>query len=213
MSDYYHTYDELTEHEIEGVDYRVVVQPRKNPIAVLALHGGGIEPGTSEIASALAGDRYSLYLFDVLKSVGCEKLHLTSTRFDEPRGLELVHSSHWVLSIHGCTGSHPQVYLGGLDKEHFPLVSQLLKGAGFEVAANNPRYGASDPSNLCNQGQSGKGLQLELTKGLRRTFFMDLERRAGRKQTTQNFSTFVIALQQIVGKIEIEISAPPSKGR
>lgn len=206
MLDCYNSYRELSQHEREGEDYQVIVVPRPNPIAILALHGGGIEPGTSEIAHALAGERYSLYLFEALKVIGGENLHITSTRFDEPRGLALVHSAQWALSLHGCTGDRPLVYLGGLDREHIQLARLLLKEAGFEASAKNHRFSASDPANLCNQGRSGKGLQLELTKGLRLTFFRDLERRPGRQQTTQNFSAFLVALQQIVSKIEVVFS-------
>ena len=206
MPDRYNSYRELIQHEREGEDYQVIVVPRPNPIAILALHGGGIEPGTSEIAQALAGERYSLYLFEVLKITGGEDLHITSARFDEPRGLALVRSSQCILSLHGCAGDHPLVYLGGLDREHIHMARQELKAAGFEASAQNHRFSASAPANLCNQGRSGKGLQLELTKNLRLTFFRDLEHRSGRQQTTQYFSAFVVALQQIVSKIEVAIN-------
>jgi phage replication-related protein YjqB (UPF0714/DUF867 family) len=53
-------------------------------VAVIAPHGGGIEPGTSELATAIAGDDFSLYLFEGLKSAGNGELHITSTNFDEP---------------------------------------------------------------------------------------------------------------------------------
>jgi phage replication-related protein YjqB (UPF0714/DUF867 family) len=206
MFDRYNSYHELAQHEKEGEDYQVVSILRPSPVAILALHGGGIEPGTSEIACALAGERYSLYLFDVLKGSGAEDLHLTSTHFDEPRGQGLVQSVQWALSIHGCIGDQPMVYLGGLDRKHTPLARRLLDEAGFEASAKNHRFSASDPGNLCNQGRSGKGMQLELTKGLRLTFFKNLETRFGRQQTTRSFSLFVIALQQIVSTIEAEIS-------
>jgi phage replication-related protein YjqB (UPF0714/DUF867 family) len=207
MLDRYKSYIELAQHEIEGEDYQIITQLRPSPIAILAPHGGGIEPGTSEIAQALAGDCFSLYLFEGLKASGGEDLHLTSTRFDEPHGLALVKSAHWALSLHGCMGLSPIVYLGGRDREHIPMVKAFLKDGGFDASAQNHRFSASNPFNLCNRGRSGKGLQLELTKGLRSTFFQDLDRRSGRQHPTQYFSTFLIALQQIVSKIEIEINA------
>jgi phage replication-related protein YjqB (UPF0714/DUF867 family) len=207
MLDRYKSYIELAQHEIEGKDYQIITRLRPSPIAILAPHGGGIEPGTSEIAHTLAGDRFSLYLFEGLKASGSEDLHLTSTRFDEPHALALVGTAHWALSLHGCMGLSRKVYLGGRDREHIPMVKAFLKDAGFDASEQNQRFSASSPFNLCNRGRSGKGLQLELTKGLRSTFFHELDRRSGRQHPTQYFSTFLIALQQIVSKIEIEINA------
>jgi phage replication-related protein YjqB (UPF0714/DUF867 family) len=206
MPDRYHSYADLAVHERDGEDYVVTVAPRPSPIAILALHGGGIEPGTSEVARALASERYSLYMFEGLKVSGGENLHITSTRFDEPRGLALVRSAEWALSIHGCMGEQPHVYLGGRDIEHLSLAKTYLEIAGFNASTQNHRFRAADPANLCNRGRSGKGLQLELSKGLRHTFFQDLDRRAGRQHPTRYFSEFLVALQQILSKIEIEIS-------
>ncbi|MDQ7863033.1 poly-gamma-glutamate hydrolase family protein [Peribacillus frigoritolerans] len=44
---------ELQENEQEYLDYRIIVHHRNPDIAVLAIHGGNIEPGTSEVAAAL----------------------------------------------------------------------------------------------------------------------------------------------------------------
>ncbi len=71
--DTYSSYVELSAAELEGVDYRVLAQSRST-IVVLAPHGGGIEPGTSEIAWEVAGGEFSLYLFEGLKaSAVCAK--------------------------------------------------------------------------------------------------------------------------------------------
>jgi phage replication-related protein YjqB (UPF0714/DUF867 family) len=40
-----------------------------------------------------------------------------------------------------------------------------------------------DPNNLCNRGRSGAGVQLEISLGLRRLLFADLQARATRKPT------------------------------
>ena len=53
-------------------------------VAVAAPHGGGIEPGTSEVALAIAGADLSYYLFEGRKAEGNGDLHVTSTNFDDP---------------------------------------------------------------------------------------------------------------------------------
>ncbi|RYG96563.1 MAG: replication protein, partial [Alphaproteobacteria bacterium] len=89
--DRYGSYPDLAAQEREGVDYRIIEMVRPSPVAVLAPHGGCIEPTTSLIAAAIAGDDYSLYCFEGLRRGRPHgDLHLTSDRFDEPRARRLV---------------------------------------------------------------------------------------------------------------------------
>ena len=44
-----------------------------------------------------------------------ERLHITSTVFDEPTLLKCYHSDE-TISIHGYSGEDPIVYVGGKDK-------------------------------------------------------------------------------------------------
>ena len=61
--DIYTCYGELRKTEIEGLDYQIVIRHRLGRWAIIAIHAGGIEPGTMEIASAIAGKGHSLYRF------------------------------------------------------------------------------------------------------------------------------------------------------
>ena len=54
--DKYRSYAELHENEDEGIDFRVCMNDRAASAAVIAPHGGKIEPGTSEITTAIAGE-------------------------------------------------------------------------------------------------------------------------------------------------------------
>ena len=54
MADTYPNFAALAQHERSGIDYRVVVRRAEPAFAIMAPHGGGIEPGTSEIADAIA---------------------------------------------------------------------------------------------------------------------------------------------------------------
>ena len=63
----YRTFRQLSACETEDIDYRIRCRPGRTGIAVVAIHGGGIEPGTSEIAEAVAGDRHSFYTFRGIK--------------------------------------------------------------------------------------------------------------------------------------------------
>jgi phage replication-related protein YjqB (UPF0714/DUF867 family) len=99
--DKYKSYAELHENEREGIDYRVCMIDRAAPVAVIAPHGGTIEPGTSELATTIAGESYSLYCFEGLRPRPHRDLHITSTNFDEARCLHLIAKHNFVVSVHG----------------------------------------------------------------------------------------------------------------
>ena len=101
MADKYPNFATLARHERSGIDYRVLVRRARPAFDIIAPHGGGIEPGTSEIADAIAGEKYSFYAFEGLKPSGNADLHLTSTRFDEPLCLAVLGDSSLALTVHG----------------------------------------------------------------------------------------------------------------
>jgi len=196
--DIYHDFAALATCERPGADFRIVACPRPSPIAVIAPHGGGIEPGTSELARVIAGQELSLYCFEGLKATGNEALHITSTRFDEPTCLAIVAASKTVLAVHGSDERGEVVHVGGSDA---PLAGKLhgaLTGAGFAALLDNT---ADHPgrlaANICNRGQSGRGCQLEISKGLRLTLFAGLRRRQ-RECTTAQFDAFVVAVKAVL---------------
>ena len=80
MSDKYPDFETLSQHEISGVDYRILVRRATTGFSIVAIHGGGIEPGTSELADAVAGLEFSFYAFEGLKGSGNADLHITSTQ-------------------------------------------------------------------------------------------------------------------------------------
>ena len=80
-----------------------------------APHGGGIEPGTSELAEAIASKELSFYVFEGVKRVENGQLHITSTRFDEPVWARLLARAERVIAIHREDSDETVVFLGGLD--------------------------------------------------------------------------------------------------
>jgi phage replication-related protein YjqB (UPF0714/DUF867 family) len=169
--DRYHSYGELAEHEAKGIDFKITMFRRPfSAVAVIAPHGGKIESRTSEIARAIAGDDFNLYLFEGIKKRGnYAALHITSRRFDEPSCLELLSTCSFVIAIHGCVGRDERVLLGGLDHLLKDKVAIELRQAGVNVQNDGHNFQATDPNNICNRGQSNRGVQLEFTRALRRS--------------------------------------------
>ncbi len=65
--DKYANYDDLKQHEREGEDYVILSREGISRIAVIAPHGGGIEPGTVDIADGTTGSKHSFYAFKGIK--------------------------------------------------------------------------------------------------------------------------------------------------
>jgi phage replication-related protein YjqB (UPF0714/DUF867 family) len=191
----------------EGLDYGIALRPMGTRIAVLAIHGGGIESGTSEVAKTIAGQVFSLYCFEGLKERGNHLLRVTSTRFDEPSGIRLAEDANVIVSIHACRDLRSLVYVGGL---HQPLKERLVEAlmrAGFPAQEDDTIHSGSDPRNICNRGRSSRGVQLELSVGLRRRLFEGLSARRRRKVTLL-FPRFTNAIVGVLVGFERESAGP-----
>lgn len=197
MSDKYRNFAELAAAEIKTVDYKIKCENRESNILIIAPHGGGIEQGTSEIAVAIAGEEFSFYCFEGKKETGNEDLHITSTRFDEPTALELVKQSEIVVAIHGLQEEKEVIYVGGRDRELKMEFISALTQAGFEAKEDNSHHAGTFSSNICNRGTSGKGVQLEISHGLRRTMFEGLNRQ-GRRKIKQPFQGLVEVVRLVL---------------
>jgi phage replication-related protein YjqB (UPF0714/DUF867 family) len=163
-------YGELARLYKEGVDYAVHVTPRaRSQVAVLAPHGGRIEGRTSEIARLIAGDEYGLYLFEGLRTTSdnFDCLHLASHWFDEPRALDLIARCDTVVAVHGYAARGPDVLLGGLNERLKDEVARAIAAIGLSCSIDGHRFPGRHPSNICNRGRSGEGVQLELSEELR----------------------------------------------
>lgn len=197
MADNYPNFDALARSETAGVDYRILLRQAGGAFAVVAPHGGGIEPGTSELADAAAGEEHSFYAFEGLKRSGNAVLHITATRFDEPLCLTLIARSAVVVTLHGEHGTDDGegVFLGGLDDALGQRVRAALEARGFEVGRHpDPGLQGKEPTNLCNRGTSGRGVQLELSRTVREEMFESLTRE-GRQHRTPRFDDFAAGLR------------------
>ena len=165
--DIYSSFNELKDLEELDRDYRIAIRDRMSPITVIAPHGGKIEPMTSYIADSIAGNKFNCYCFEGIKVRNNEILHITSHNFDEPQALNLIAQSKTVVTVHACTDKEALVYLGGLDAALIRAIAKGFRSAGIMGAKQNLNYRGVNPKNICNRGATGKGVQLEISRGLR----------------------------------------------
>ncbi len=177
-----------------GKDFRFVIRRRHSHVLIVAPHGGNIEPETSQLAKAIAGDDFDLYCFEGLLPKGQNTaLHVTSEHYDEPTCNEMVASSATVVAVHGLKeGDHIEV--GGLNVGLRSAVVQSLRTVGFMARVDgSSSHGGMSSRNICNRGPGG-GVQLEIPMAIRSVLKTDLARR----------SAFVSAL-----RAAITTSRPP----
>lgn len=163
----YSSYSSLRSRNTYGSDYKIVTRDRASSKAVIAIHGGGIEFETDDIASAIAArGGYDYYGF-----IGLRKgfaLHITSTNFREPRAVNMVSKSTRTVAIHGCGGTSQAItYVGGRDKYLGNKIKSALRAAGFKAVTAPARLAGTSSSNIVNRNRIDKGVQLELSRPMR----------------------------------------------
>lgn len=181
--DHYQSFIELAANNLEGKDFKINVQDRESGILVMAFHGGFIEPGTSELAEAVADTDLSFYGFSGLINKEMDEstytsslLHLTSAKFDEPRLMKLSAQKEFCLALHGFGGVEADFCIGGANSDQRRLISEALSKAfpGFKSCelCCNPFNGTSlkNPVNRCLK----RGVQIEMSPRVRRQILSDV---------------------------------------
>ena len=178
--DKYESFKQLRESCEWNKDYSIDMINNNSPISVIAIHGGGVEAGTTEVARALAmKGHYNYYSFigernGRLDCPGNLELHITSNKFLDTWCLEVVGSSIATISVHGADEIESLCYVGGKNFIHAKFIKDELRLIGVNVP-DIIREGLEgySPLNICNRNMKNMGIQLELSQGLRKQMFSD----------------------------------------
>ena len=213
MADLYASYTALAAAETEGVAYeRRSVPAAGSTWSSIAIHGGGIEPGSGEVARAVGASVMAHYEFAGIKSSNNSDLHVTSTNFNEPIAQGIVTASKRCLSFHGYSGTTglSETSIGGLDTVMAGRVASALTRAGFRVITAAQEINGSDPANICNTTTISAGVQVEMSNALRASFFPngDLSRTMRDSgQRTGAFQAYVGALRGVFGQGRVSLGS------
>ncbi|KNB52387.1 phage replication protein [Streptomyces caatingaensis] len=192
---------------------------------VMALHGGGIEAGTSELCLGVAGYHpatlereaadgpvHDYWMFEGLRNADNRELHVTSKHCDDRVALAMAAGSLNVLSLHGCTAaqagapaSRPEaVVVGGRNADFRRHLTEELRAAGFQTVDGTriPELAGDDTDNICNRTLLGKGGQLELTTELRQSMFGTFTRQGRPKTANDTFRRFTAACRAAIARLE-----------
>ncbi|HKR01695.1 MAG TPA: poly-gamma-glutamate hydrolase family protein [Pyrinomonadaceae bacterium] len=195
MADIYESYADLLSHGFrENEHFTVEVIFRDSKYAIVAPHGGSIEAGTTEIAKAVAGASHTFYSFTGNMEWGNTVLHVTSDRFKEARVIIAAKRARTVVTIHGRDGDEEVAYIGGLDEELKLKLKAAFQAEGISTEDDTELKGER-PENICNRGKSGKGVQLELARGLRSKLFQGLDKEGREHPIEEEFNKLVRAIK------------------
>lgn len=211
MADTYANFADLAAHEVYGVDYNIEVSDVPGArIMCLAVHGGGIEPGSTECAYELSriGRPRKFYSFNGTKGPGLNgTLHITSTNFDEPQAVAAVADAYRCVSMHGYFDVIPgeQVcYMGGLDTILRERIAEHLNAAGIIAVPAPAEVQGKQSTNIANTTRLDGGVQLEMTRSLRDSFFVGgADTLASRQNKTAAFWIFLGAVNAAILEVEM----------
>jgi phage replication-related protein YjqB (UPF0714/DUF867 family) len=175
VPDTYRNFAELAANHVEGTDFIVSGENLDAAIGITAYHGGGIEIGTTELLRSIRSlhPTWSWYSFEALLSSNNSILHITSTNYDEPRGLTFVKRVNRVVSLHGAAGDTPVTFIGGRDVVMRNFIWEELEARGFTVELADGGIAGIEQDNFINKSISGEGVQLELSTQQRKNFFLN----------------------------------------
>ncbi|WP_329271975.1 poly-gamma-glutamate hydrolase family protein [Streptomyces sp. NBC_01451] len=158
-----------------GIDYDIKNRYGTGDYLIyIAIHGGAMEPPTSQLAVYCADVTGAYYSFEALSDLTAATLSLSATTFDEPFCQVNVGNSLRAISFRGVEDqreSEEVAYVSGLDDVLVALVSQELTVAGFIVDTPPLRFEGSDPQNIVNRTRLRAGVQVDLTRSLRKSFY------------------------------------------
>jgi phage replication-related protein YjqB (UPF0714/DUF867 family) len=200
---------------------------------ILAPHGGGIEPGTSELCLAVAGYHpanlpqvppagvtHDYWMFEGLLELGNAALHVRSTGCDDGVAVSLCAGSLNALALHGFGPGPPDfaeddqvVLVGGGNLSLRGYLLEGLRDAQFDArdAGQHGELDGNATCNIVNRTLLGMGAQLELSTPLRDAMFTAHSRPRRKHTTTELFWAFVAACRDALDRLQAEqISLAPS---
>lgn len=215
MADLYANYAAMAAATTHGVDYEIASRPvtGTGQLIHIAIHGGGIEPPTTQLAQYCAGAGGAFYTFSGVRTANNPELHVTATNFDSPQALALVAASSYTVSWHGTSGAAPVTYVGGIDTYTGALVRQELEAAGFPCATPPGGIAGVEPLNIANRNLRRAGVQLAVSLAQRQAMYLggDLSN-ASVVQSSQRTQTFYAYTRAVVAGL-VTAMAPPQPAR
>lgn len=203
MADTYKDSHDLMKNRKYESEFSMRMKKGKSGIIYFTPHGGGIEAGCSELSEFSADPQDSYYAFEGRLSSGNSVLHVTSTHFNEPNAVNLVHQHKVAVSYHGYSDSSVKnTKIGGLDEQLRNLVGEEFTAAGipWEQEPSGSDIAGAEPGNIVNETTRGMGVQLEISTAQRNAFFGTNTFASRRSTRLAEFDNYVAAVKRAISR-------------
>ena len=208
--------DMLDRGYVPGRDVRIAFGDANIERCLLvAPHGGGIEPGTSELVRAISElGGWAWYEFaGFLRAGNQEALHIASTLFDEPALLALLPRTNFVLTVHGTVDARDAVvHVGGRWVGGRKTITAMINAAtdrhGIHATEAPSHLRGMEPANLTNRGKLGQGIQLEFSRAARNLLFPPDCSRQARGRRNRRLSALATAIHKSLQQLVLNTAAP-----
>lgn len=199
MIDQFNSMTELMLHTSEGEDWEIHTRQTAQSMIITAVHGGAIERGTTELAQSISErGNYDFYTFKGVRHNKNHELHVTSRHFDEPKLLQMINDNRHAISVHGCMGDKPEVYIGGRDQALINYIKQYLSEINIIVKDAPAHISGLHDDNFVNCCQHKAGVQLEITARLRKNFFINKRYNLYDRENRDNWSPLMTNFTQAI---------------
>ena len=211
----------LARGHVLGRDFRVAFGDAKMEVCLLiAPHGGGIEPGTSEILRAVVeAGGWAWYEFaGFLRQGNHEALHISSTEFDEPTLKSMLPRAGFIVAFHGASESGDSVvFVGGKWAHGRRTVMESINKAFADHqilavdAADNAvpdHLRGFDDWSITNRGKRTEGIQLEFSRGARNLLFPPDSSREARGRRSSQLRPLATSINSAIKQLCDSASAP-----
>ena len=192
MSDRFKSMTELMEHTVENTDWIINSIDRNSNVIITAIHGGAIEPATTELAELTAEKGgFDYFTFKAIRTKGNAELHVTSRHYDEPKLMKMIANNQYAIAIHGCKGEDEIVYMGGKDEQLMDEMTAEFEKLGIIVRQAPSHMSGAHDDNIVNCCKTEKGVQLELTSGIRKKLFENERYNKKSRENSSNWAQFM----------------------
>ena len=199
MSDRFKSMTELMELTEENTDWIINTIERNSNVIITAIHGGAIEPATTELAELTAEKGgFDYFTFKAIRTKANAELHVTSRHYDEPKLMKMIANNTYAIAIHGCKGKDEIIYMGGKDEQLMDAMTEEFEKLGIDVRQAPSHMSGAHDDNIINCCKTEKGVQLELTSGIRKKLFENGRYNKKSRENSSNWTQFMYDFAQAI---------------
>lgn len=141
---------------------------------------------------------FDYFTFKAIRTKANAELHVTSRNYDEPKLMKMIANNPYAIAIHGCKGEDEIIYMGGKDEQLMDAMTEEFEKLGIDVRQAPSHMSGAHDDNIINCCKTEKGVQLELTSGIRKKLFENGRYNKKSRENSSNWTQFMYDFAQAI---------------